>query len=286
MLPGHRFEKKDKKTKTMKTTYGAVRHGAFCPHGRLLATCSENFVHVWEVDTGTLLHSCDGLQRCARVCFSRDGGAVATAVPMGRGPCGFVFEMEMGQVQAQLDGKGGFEVECSAVDERVLITSSHAVRVWTLRGELIFAAGSENDENSIRQAAFRGMQLLVVYSLLNVKLFDASGELLKSLPGIDRDRFLCAAFSARHVAVMHQAGGVVLWDLETGEEKELPRADDFGNTSVDWGLAFTADGSQLAMTETSYRSVSVWDVCGERVASWEVGNEDGPWIRSMQLSVR
>ena len=269
-----------------KTIFSAVRHAAFSPDSQLLATSSAHLVQVWHIDTGALLHGCEAPPRCERVCFSRDGAALAAAVPGGR-PYGFVFEMERGQVQARLDGGeglGGFQVECSPVDERVLITSSRAVRVWTLRGESIFGVET-SDENTIREAAFCGMQLVVVYSLLNVKLFDASGELLKSLPGVDRDYFLCAAFSTQHVAVMHQRGGVLLWDLESSKKLELPRAEDFGNTSVDWGLAFTKDGSQVAMTEATYRHVSVWDVRGEQVSSCQLA-EEGCGIQCMQLSAR
>lgn len=126
--------------------------------------------------------------------------------------------------------------------------------------------------------------LLAIDELGTVEVFNLEGQLMKTLPGFitERPATQCAAvFEATpRVAVVNKQGSVVLWDLETSQKVDLPRTWDL-NTSNEYGISFSADGTKLAVTDSDCLSVNVFDMTGNLLSTFQLNEDDS--IQAMQL---
>lgn len=279
LLPGHSEAKYHKKTKTTKTQRYSVQHLSFSPNGRLLATASATFAMIWEVASGTQIQKFDVTARCLHVAFSPDNSQLATAA--GRG---MLWDVTSGEV-ITLDTERVQEMHFSSDHRHVLTLSPFAVMVWSRSGERQFDVTKASDDGfSLKKSIFCKDDLLVIDELGTVDVFNLEGQLMKTLPGFNTERSAtqCAAVfeAAPRVAVVNKQGGVVLWDLETSQKVDLPRAWDL-NTSNENGISFSADGTKLAVTDSDCLSVNVFDVTGNLLSTFQLNEDD--YIQAMQL---
>jgi WD40 repeat protein len=234
---------------------GSVRAVTFGPDGTRLATASaDGTARVWDLASGTELHTLRHQSEVAGVAFSPDGTRLATA---SADSTARVWDLASGTELHILrhPGAGVWGVAFSPNGRRLATASAEGrARVWDL------ASGTE-----LHTFWHRGTVLGVVFSPDGSRLacasIDGTARVWDLASGAElqtfrhEDAVVEVSFSpdGSRLASASADGRARVWDLASGTELQTLRHD-----SDVLGVAFSPDGSRLATA--SDLTAQVWDV--------------------------
>jgi WD40 repeat protein len=265
--------------RTLRGRGGAVWRVVFSPDGRTLATANaDGTATLWDRSTGQPLRSIDGPSRpLLSVSFSPDGRLLALAggdkeqlwravLPGGdrellTKPANvLLWDLERGRPLFRLEGHKGVVLETAFSPDGKLLASAGSdgtVRLWdTTTGQ---------EQRSLRGAA-KGFSMLAFSpdgSLLAAGGKDAAVRVWKTKDG--EEAMVLAAHpegvggiafhpDGRHMATVGDKESLKLWDLQRKKEVATLLGYHGGQ------LAFSADGSRLALAGESEEAVFLWDI--------------------------
>ncbi|MGE3807847.1 MAG: WD40 repeat domain-containing serine/threonine protein kinase [Gemmataceae bacterium] len=221
---------------------------AFSPDGKLLASGGAGEVYVWNVDTGEevarLEHRQAKLQRGVEVTFSPDGKLLAAGSAAGH--------------------------------------SAPAVNLWDL-ADLTAAAPRElgpKNQYYLHALAFTAdsSKLATSTSGSPVTLWDVpTGRIVRtySAPGAGAIRSLLLAPDDKALygcASYHDVCGILLWNTETGELREIPVKKSHGGKN-NYCIALSSDGKTLASALRRY-DITLWKPESGEVIATLSGHQD------------
>jgi WD40 repeat protein len=211
------------------------------------------------------------------VTFSPDGKRIATA---SQDKTGKIWDAKTGQLLLTLmghtDSVNG--IVYSPDGKRIATTSDdHTAKVWdAATGEELLTLSGHTD--AVSRIAFSpdGTRLVTASGDKTVKVWDAvTGKELLTLSGHGNIMF-DVAFNpdGKRIAASGEDGNVRVWDAISG--KELLTLPVEGANDMR-GVAFSTDGTRLAVASNGLNMVKVWDAAtGEVLMSGNFGHTDFP----------
>ncbi|WP_340378703.1 AAA family ATPase [Streptomyces sp. SS7] len=254
-----------------------VRHIAWSPDGRMLATASrDGTARVHDARSGRtlLVLPCDGVM-VESVAWSPDSAKVATA---GRDLVVRIWDAVSGEPVRLLTGAGDLNRQVAwSPDGRHIAASSkdRVVRVWEAdsgrvvhelhgHGEDVWGLAWSPDGSRLASASHD--QTAIVWDL-------TTGTVATTLTGhSDFVEGIAWSPDGRHIATGSGDHTARIWDAGTGDLRLLLR----GHTDYVWNLAWSPDGRMLA-SASSDRTVRIVDTEDAGVLAVLRGHADTVW---------
>ena len=238
-LPGHQY---------------TVRGVAYSPDGRLLASCSGEWlkpvpgeVLVWDAENGELLHTFRGHSQAVHsVTFAPDGRLLASA--------GFDTTVRLWDLSHPQDPAVVLEHHAPVFhiafspkgDLLAAGCADQAVRIWDVPGRKVLRINREHP-NNVFAVAFHPTDCLIAsggQDVEAVRLWDpGTGADVRLLPWEDDVRCLAFGADGKLLAAGSYRGALKVWDLSPGGAEPLTHHLYAGAVS---SVAFSPDGRRLA----------------------------------------
>jgi WD40 repeat protein len=268
----------------------AIRDIAFSPDGQRLATASyDHTIRLWDLKTARVVtnpHWDDGMN--AR----RIGLNIERLVTISSGNKTRVWTLNSDDpVAVFANSSRQYEDDPIALspDNMRLATSpgDNTVRIWDVMGGRLIATlrGHTEEIECIafsldgRRVATSARDDIIVGAREGIRLWDAStGQLIKTLNHDDNDIIINIydmEFSPDgHQLAVAVNGGVILWNVETGEiNKEFGNELGWNGSSRERLIAFEPDGARLAAASND--AALEWDVAsGSLVATFATNRSE------------
>lgn len=254
-----------------------VRHIAWSPDGRMLATASrDGTARVYDARSGRalLVLPCDGVM-VESVAWSPDSARLATA---GRDRVVRIWDAASGEPVRLLTGTGyiGRQVAWSPDGRHVAASSKdRIVRVWEAdTGRLVHELHGHGDDvwgvawspDGNRLASASHDQTAIVWDL-------TTGAVATTFTGhSDFIEGIAWSPDGRHIATGSGDHTARVWDAGTGDLRLLLR----GHTDYVWNLAWSPDGRMLA-SASSDRTVRIVSAEDAKVLAVLRGHTDTVW---------
>lgn len=267
--------------RTLQGHKAAVKHVAFSPDGKRLASTSDDgTIKVWEAATGRELHSLEGhTSRVECAAFSPDGTRIASG---GYDKTIRLWNPETGQELHTL--KGHFQrvmhVAFSPNGQWIVSASDDKwIRLWNVATGLetpltgggtdqrflafnssrtYVALQSDGALRPFEAVADQGKPAAVVRSPSEIKLWGMStGQELQTLPLEGHGGGLVTVAFSPDGQLIASAGSdpiIQLWDVATGQMVQQLK----GHTERIASLVFSPDGTRIASASND-RTIKVWD---------------------------
>ncbi len=260
---------------------GGVLSVAFSPDGRraLSGGSEDDTIILWDIETGQIIHRLAAMTWVRDVTFSPDG---QRALAGGDTSALTLWDLATGQLITRLRGHE-FSMESVAFspDGRTALTGSFdgTLRLWDLEGGQVIRRFSgftgrgfvaRNPTEPERTALIGGYDGANIWDL-------QTGNKIRHLPTSRRVPWV--AYSPDGQTALgaigeyeEEAGDVVLWDVETGQEIRRFVGHPAGVTTV----AFSPDG-QTAVSTGLQGAIILWDVAtGQEIRRFRGHEADGP----------
>lgn len=232
---------------------------AFSPNGRLLASAYDNYLCVWEVDSGKLCWRVDGHQeRITMLAFTPSGN---TIISTGYDQTTRFWDAKSGQIEFMLYGLTKWmEFPKFSPDGQSLVSSVAASsHLWTCAGHHLHALRGHH--GMVQHYAYSHDSRLMATSggaMTTILLWDVSSG--KHRHTLDRHTDVIMANLAVKPDCNLLATGsadktICLWDMSTGELRKVLQ----GHKGSIRYIAFSLTGDRLA-TASSDCTVGIWSI--------------------------
>jgi WD40 repeat protein len=252
---------------TLEGHEGPIYRCAFSPNGRLIATTSrDNSIRIWEVNTGSLLHSMAGDRNMGACGFSPNGRFLAGSF---WGNSLRIYDSLSGQPVNILEGHTGEVKACNfSPDGHFMVSASNdaTLRIWDITQHQAEATLEGREEGGVKKCLFTidGKSILssgTGFFRSSLNAWDS--EKGASLPSITRkenslySRIEAWAISPDgHWVISSYLDNILhVWEAATGETVRSLK----GKTNNIHSCAFSPDGN-LAVSGSADGTLIIWDL--------------------------
>ncbi len=283
---------------------GSINSAKFSPNGkRVIMASDDNIVKIWDVKTGSVVHSLEGhINPVLDANYSASGKYVVTNG--GNDLTARIYNAITGDLIDSLEYHTAYiTTAIFSPDEKTVLTSSFdkTAKIWDIKnGKLIHSFTGHS--NRVNSAAFspNGATIITTSDDKTAKIWNVkSGKLLHTLVGHTKP-VISADFSFDNTKVItvSEDRTAKIWDLATGKlvinlsRNNLPIAPNkyskedahFFNSQY-YKALFSPDG-QTVVTITNDIFANIWDSKGKWLFSVDGYNNDkrNPIISSISFS--
>ncbi len=256
---------------------------AYSPNGKNLAVGLFGPLQIWDLETGRLLHTAseaegpiDYLQ------YQPLSEALGETITYASGNVHAVLMGDLGfanELTSYVDGVNGLAF--SPDGQRLAALGDNKLQVWDSDSAELLAEADFN-QNRIYQAAFNSAGQLLLLRLVDSKLAlwnEATQEVVFRFPEnirLTSSMTLSPDSSRLAVGVENDSGDAAqLWRLDTGTLETEFRLDGPAHA-----VAFSPDGSLLAVAEGATSKVKLWNLTTGELLYNLSGHNDGVWALS------